>query len=98
MIRSFRFRDTGSLFKGHRAGRFHSIKAVARRKLRILDAAAILDHLMVPADNRLGIGNRLEMLKGDRRGENSIRINDQFRICFISTQAGPESVEIIDYD
>jgi proteic killer suppression protein len=61
------------------------------RKLAILDAAVILDNLRVPP------GNRLEALKGDREGQHSIRINDQWRICFIWTDTGPQDVEIVDY-
>ena len=64
---------------------------VARRKLDQLDAARALDDLRAPP------ANRLEALRGDRRGEHSIRINDQYRICFAWTQAGPERVEIVDY-
>ena len=64
---------------------------VALRKLAILDAATTLDDLRVPP------GNRLEALKGDRKGQYSIRINDQWRICFIWKDSGPEMVEIVDY-
>jgi toxin HigB-1 len=64
---------------------------VARRKLRQLEIAGRLDDLRVPP------GNHLEALKGDRAGQHSIRINGQFRICFIWTPAGPEDVEIVDY-
>lgn len=67
------------------------IHSVALRKLRQVGAAEILDDLRVPP------GNRLEALKGDRSGQYSIRINDQWRICFIWTDTGPEEVEIIDY-
>ena len=71
--------------------RFVSIEAIARRKLRQLDIAAQLGDLRVPP------GNRLEPLKGDRVGQYSIRINDQWRICFRWTEAGAEDVEIVDY-
>ena len=61
------------------------------RKLVMLDAAETLDDLRVPP------GNRLEALRGDRAGQHSIRINDQWRICFMWTDAGPEEVQIVDY-
>lgn len=64
---------------------------MALRKLAMLDAAAVLDDLRVPP------GNRLEMMKGDRVGQHSIRVNQQWRICFVWTEAGPEQVEIVDY-
>ena len=67
------------------------IVRTALRKLAILDAAVTLEDLRVPP------GNRLEALRGDRRGQHSIRINDQWRICFVWTAAGPEDVEIVDY-
>jgi proteic killer suppression protein len=70
--------------------RFQSFNRVARRKLRQLEIAGRLDDLRVPP------GNRLEALRGDRSGQHSIRINDQFRLCFIRTAAGPDSVEIVD--
>jgi len=71
--------------------RFAGIESVIRRKLRQLEIAGVLEDLRVPP------GNRLETLKGDRAGQYSIRVNDQFRICFRWTQAGPEDVEIVDY-
>ena len=91
MIRSFHCADTERLFSRMRVGRFARIEAVARRKLDQLNAAATLDFLRVPP------GNRLEALKGDRAGQHSIRINDQFRLCLIWTAQGPENVEIVDY-
>lgn len=91
MIRSFRCSDTQSLANGERVKRFVNIEAVARRKLRQLQIAERLGDLRVPP------GNRLEPLKGDRSGRHSIRINDQWRICFRWTQAGAEDVEIVDY-
>lgn len=91
MIVSFRDRDTELLATGRRARRFTSIETVARRKLRQLEIAGRLDDLRVPP------GNRLEALKGDRAGQHSIRINDQFRVCFRWTPAGPADVEIVDY-
>ena len=91
MISSFRDADTEALARGHRVKRFVNIEAVARRKLRQLEIAGRLDDLRIPP------GNRLEALKGDRVGQHSIRINDQFRICFRWTAAGAEDVEIVDY-
>lgn len=90
MIRSFRCRDTEALFGGARVRRFVNIEAAARRKLEILAAADVL------ADLRSPPGNRLESLRGDRAGQFSIRINDQFRVCF-QWNAGAEQVEIVDY-
>lgn len=90
-IRSFKCRDTENLFNGRRVKRFVSIEAVAMRKLAMLNRAGRLDDMKVPP------GNRLEALKGDRRGQYSIRINDQFRICFEWTAIGPMNVEIVDY-
>ena len=91
MIVSFKCGDTESLSKGERVRRFESIAAVAQRKLRQLQIAGRLDDLRVPP------GNRLEALKGDRAGQHSIRVNDQWRVCFRWTAAGPENVEIVDY-
>ena len=68
-----------------------SIQRAALRKLVMLDAAEVLDDLRIPP------GNRLEALKGDRAGQHSIRINQQWRICFVWTPAGPEDVGIVDY-
>ncbi|MBK5254456.1 MAG: type II toxin-antitoxin system RelE/ParE family toxin [Vicinamibacteria bacterium] len=91
MILSFRCADTESLFRRRRVARFVSVEGVARRKLDQLHAAATLDFLRVPP------GNRLEALKGERRGQHSIRVNDQFRVCFVWTTEGPKGVEIVDY-
>ena len=91
MIRSFKCSDTEALSKGNRVKRFASIAKIARRKLRQLEIAANLEDLRVPP------GNRLEALKGDRTGQYSIRINRQWRICFLWTEAGAENVETIDY-
>ena len=91
MIVSFRDADTAALANGRRAKRFANIATVARRKLRQLEIAGRLDDLRVPT------GNRLKALKGERAGQHSIRINDQFRVCFRWTPAGPADVEIVDY-
>jgi proteic killer suppression protein len=91
MIRSFRCPDTKALAGGTRVRRFVNIETVARRKLRQLEIAARLDDLRVPP------GNRLETLKGKRAGQYSIRINDQWRLCFRWANSGFEDVEIVDY-
>jgi toxin HigB-1 len=90
MIKTFRCSETESLFNGIRVRRFINIESVARRKLEMLAASLRLDDLRSPP------GNRLEPLKGNRFGQHSIRINDQFRICF-TWNDGAENVEIIDY-
>jgi toxin HigB-1 len=91
VIKSFRCQDTRKLFETGKSARFGSILKVATRKLTQLEAAATLEFLRSPP------GNRLEALKGDRQGQYSIRVNDQWRICFRWTPAGPEDVEIVDY-
>ncbi len=91
MILSFRCRKTEALANGRRVPRFLGFEKVARRKLRQLEIAGRLEDLRIPP------GNRLEALKGDRAGQYSIRINDQFRICFRWTASGAEDVEIVDY-
>ena len=90
-IQSFKCVETETLHRGQRVQRFVNIEAGARRKLTQLNAAATLDFLRAPP------GNRLEALKGDRKGQHSIRINDQFRVCFVWTAQGPKDVEIADY-
>ena len=90
-IKSFACADTEALFNREGAGRFSAIQSVARRKLEQLDWAARLEDMRIPP------GNRLEALRGDRKGQYSIRINDQFRICFVWTKDGPKDVEIVDY-
>ena len=91
MIVSFKSADTEALASGRRVKRFVNIEAVARRKLLQLQVAAALQDLRVPP------GNRLEALSGDREGQHSIRVNDQYRVCFRWTIAGAEDVEIVDY-
>lgn len=91
MIKSFSCTDTEALSKGTQVRRFANIAVVARRKLRQLEISTRLSDLRVPP------GNRLEVLKGDRTGQHSIRINDQFRLCFQWTDTGVEDVEIVDY-
>lgn len=90
-IRSFRCADTESLYQGRTPRRFRNIANVAQRKLQMLDDAVELRDLRAPP------GNRLEALSGDRAGQHSIRINDQWRVCFVWTASGPENVEIVDY-
>lgn len=91
MIKTFNDADTHALFQGERVKRFVNIETVALRKLAMLNRAACLDDLRVPP------GNRLERLKGDRADCYSIRINDQFRLCFQFRQGDVFNVEIIDY-
>ena len=91
MIKGFKCRDTRALFEAGKNRRFSAILTVAARKLTMLDAAQTLEFLKSPP------GNRLERLKGDREGQHSIRINDQFRLCFRWTSEGPTDVEIVDY-
>ncbi|UPG88566.1 type II toxin-antitoxin system RelE/ParE family toxin [Luteibacter aegosomaticola] len=91
MIVSFADKDTEALFHGHCERRWTSIGRVARRKLVQLHAAATLSFLASPP------GNRLELLKGGRAGQFSIRINDQFRVCFCWDDGHAHAVEIVDY-
>jgi proteic killer suppression protein len=91
MIQSFKCRDTQALYEGKGPRRFSALVKVAERKLAQLDAAQTLAFLKAPP------GNRLESLKDDRKGQYSIRVNDQWRICFIWTDVGPANVEIVDY-
>jgi len=90
-IQSFRCKQTQALFLGYRACRFIQIETVAMRKLAMLHRAAVLGDLRIPPNNRL------EALKRDREGQHSIRINDQWRVCFVWTANGPAQVEIVDY-
>lgn len=91
MIVSFKCRDTQTLFETGRSRRFRAIAPIAMRKLRALHYAATLDFLRSPP------GNRLEALKVKRRGQYSIRINQQWRVCFVWAGVGPKNVEIVDY-
>jgi len=92
MIRGFKDRVSEAVFRGKSPKGFPSdLVKIARRKLGYLDAAIDLRDLRQPP------GNRLEALKGDRQGQHSIRINDQFRICFRWTPPGPTDVEVTDY-
>ena len=92
MLRSFRDKDTERVWQRQPVRKLdQATQRMALRKLLILDAADALGDLRVPP------GNRLEKLKGDRAGTYSIRINQQWRICFTWTAAGPEDVEIVDY-
>jgi len=92
VIRGFRDRDTERLFARQPVRKFGpDLQRVALRKLRQLDAATGLEDLRVPP------GNRLERLGGDRAGEHSIRLNDQWRICFRWAKGGAHEVEIVDY-
>ena len=91
MIKSFRCRHTELLHSGQRVKRFEDVERVARRKLVQLHAAVELRDLAAAA------GNRLEALKGDRKGQYSIRINDQRRICFVWRRGDAYDVEIVDY-
>jgi proteic killer suppression protein len=92
MIQSFASFETEVIWSGHRSRKLPSdIQAVALRKLRLLSQARVLGDLRVPP------GNRLEALKADRLGQYSIRINDQWRICFVWDDGGPRDVQIVDY-
>jgi len=91
VIQSFQCADTRRLSEGTRVARWSNMLGPAMRKLAMLQAAGALNDLKVPP------GNRLEALAGDRRGQHSIRINDQWRVCFKWTMAGPVDVEIVDY-
>lgn len=91
MIHSFACLDTKALFSSQVVPRFKNIERVARRKLLQLNAASELASLRVPP------GNQLETLKGDRKGQHSIRVNDQWRVCFVWRGDGAHQVEIVDY-
>ena len=91
MIASFKRRDTEAMFKGKRIALFSGFEAVAMRKLALLNVAGKIEDLRIPP------GNRLEALKGRRQGQWSIRINDQWRICFRFESGNAIDVEIVDY-
>jgi toxin HigB-1 len=92
VLRSFRDKDTEAVWRRRRPRRFDLVlQRVAWRKLAMLDAAETLADLRIPP------GNRLEKPAGDRAGQHSIRVNQQWRVCFRWTDAGPEDVEITDY-
>ena len=91
MIISFRCKDTAKLFNDISVKRFKAISRAARIKLELLNATVSLNSLNIPP------GNRLEGLKGDRAGQHSIRINDQWRICFVWQDGCAHAVEIVDY-
>jgi proteic killer suppression protein len=92
MIVNFRNAETATIWEGRRSRRLPpDIQAAALRKLRLINNAKRLDDLRVPS------GNRLEALRGERHGQHSIRINDQWRICFVWREGHAHQVEIVDY-
>ena len=91
MIHSFACTDTEALFQSRAVSKFKNIERVARRKLLQIQAASVLNSLRIPP------GNKLEALKGDRAGQHSIRVNEQWRICFVWQTDGAHQVEIVDY-
>jgi toxin HigB-1 len=90
MILSFKCKDALALFEGKTVKRFRAYSSIAQRKLAQIHAAQTLDFLRSPP------GNQLEALKGDRKGQHIIRINDQWRICVVWTKAGPAHIEVVD--
>jgi proteic killer suppression protein len=91
VIESFRCKETEKLWQTGQSGKFGSIAQVAKRKLMMLNSAADLRDLKVPP------GNKLEALKDERKGQHAIRINDQYRVCFIFSEGNAHHVEIVDY-
>jgi toxin HigB-1 len=91
MIVSFKCEETHKLFETGKNRKFSNIAKVAKRKLDQMHAAVNLEDLQIPP------ANRLEALKGDREGQHSIRVNDQYRVCFVWKDDGPHDVEIVDY-
>jgi proteic killer suppression protein len=91
VIQSFANRETEQLFEAGCGRKFGAVAAIAMRKLQLLDNTGTLDDLRQPP------GNRLEMLKGDRKGQYSIRINERYRICFLWKNDVPHDVEVVDY-
>lgn len=91
MILSFRCAETQGLYTTGKTRRFNSFRSTAERKLQMLESAVVLDDLKAPP------GNMLEALRADREGQHSIRINKQWRVCFVWTEQGPTQVEIVDY-
>ena len=91
VIQSFRCAEARAIYEGRKSRRFSTIRTVLERKLQMLDAVAALRDLLAPPNNRL------EALTRDRAGQHSIRVNDQFRICFRWTEQGPADVECVDY-
>lgn len=91
MIQGFKCSDTEAFFNGRRVARFVNFESVAMRKLQQLHAASALEFMRIPP------GNRLEALDGDRLGQYSIRINDQWRVCFVWADGHAKAVEIVDY-
>jgi len=90
MIKGFRSKETRAIFDGEPVLKFQNIAGVARRKLRSIHQARTVRDLSLP-------GNRLEVLKGDRVGQHSVRINDQYRVCFVWDNGDASEVEIVDY-
>ena len=91
MIKSFNCKHTQALYEGGSPRPFRGIQAAAERKIQLLDSAVSIESLRSPP------GNRLEALTGDRNGQHSIRINGQWRVCFVWEDDGPSNVEIVDY-